>query len=76
MQATLFITSSSIPLPGSIGISETSFLKIYLTIFGNSILASAMLLNRTINFYIFMLIGVIVVLSIIINNKKRIYNSK
>lgn len=70
MQATLFVTSSSIPLPGSIGISETSFLKIYLTIFGTTLLASAMLLNRTINFYFFMLIGVVVVLFTIMRNKK------
>jgi len=69
MQATLFITSSSIPLPGSIGISETSFLKIYLTIFG-SFLASAMILNRTINFYIFMIVGLIIVLCGIIKYKK------
>ena len=70
MQAMLFISSSSIPLPGSVGISETIFLKIYLTIFGASILASAMLLNRTINFYLFMLISFIVVLLNIMKHKK------
>lgn len=75
MQATLFITSSSIPLPGSIGISETSFLKIYSTIFGASLLASAMLLNRTINFYIFMLLGVIISLVASMKIKKRVINN-
>ena len=70
MQAMLFISSSSIPLPGSVGISETIFLKIYLTIFGTSLLASAMLINRTINFYLFMLISLVVVLLTIMKHKK------
>lgn len=62
IQTMLFISVSSIPLPGSVGVSETVFLKIYETIFGLELLPSAMLLNRGINFYLFIFICTLVVL--------------
>lgn len=70
IQALLFVSVSSIPLPGSVGISESAFLKIYMTIFNINILPSAMLLSRGINFYLFILISlVIVVLNSLRKNK-------
>ena len=57
VQALLYGTVSGIPLPGAVGVSEGVFLNIYSGIFGASILSSAMLLNRGMNFYLFVIIG-------------------
>ena len=62
MQAVLYTTTSGLPLPGAIGVSETAFLTIFGGAFGTALLSSAMLLNRGISFYIFMIVSVIVVL--------------
>ena len=70
IQAMLYIMVSSIPLPGAVGISEAAFLHIYLTIFGTEKLASATLLTRGINFYLFVLLGFVMTLFTIIKNKK------
>lgn len=70
MQAILYTTVSGLPLPGAIGISETVFLGIYGVAFGREFLQSAMLLNRGINFYSFVIISLIVVIFNIIKNKK------
>ena len=62
MQAILFTTVSSLPLPGSIGISESVFLKIFGPVFGETLLNGSMLLNRCITFYLFVIIGIMVVI--------------
>lgn len=62
MQAVLYTTTSGLPLPGAIGVSETVFLTIFGGVFGTAMLSSAMLLNRGISFYIFMLVSLVVVL--------------
>ena len=71
IQAMLFVSVSSIPLPGSVGVSESAFLSIYLTIFSKEKLASATLLNRGINFYFFVLIGFVMTIYTSIKNKKQ-----
>ena len=73
IQAILHCTVTSIPLPGSIGISETAFLLLYTQIFERSILTNALLLHRTINFYLFVIINLIVVL---FNKVYLIYKEK
>ena len=70
IQAMLFVSISSIPLPGSVGISESAFINIYITIFGIEKLASATIVNRAINFYLFILIGFIVTTYNIVKQKK------
>ena len=70
MQAVLYTTVSGLPLPGAIGISETVFLGIYSKAFENGLLQSAMLLNRGISFYIFVIISLTVVIINIMKNKK------
>ena len=70
IQAMLFVSVSSIPLPGAVGISESAFISIYSAVFGAEKLASATLLNRGINFYLFVLIGFIVTVYNIIKIKK------
>ncbi len=69
--AILFLTVSSIPLPGAVGISEAIFLGIYETVFSKQVLSSAMLLKRGMNFYLFVLIaGVVSLTNAIISNRK------
>lgn len=61
MQAVLFTTVSGIPLPGSVGISESVFLKLYGKAFGASLLGGAMLLYRFVSFYFYIIIFAVVV---------------
>ncbi len=63
MQSVLYATVSGIPSPGAVGVSEGGFIAIYETIFPKEMLNSAMLLNRGINFYLFVFISAIVVMS-------------
>ena len=62
MQAILYTTVCCLPLPGSIGVSETLFLKIYGSVFSKGILSSAMLIYRFISFYFYIIISAIVVI--------------
>ena len=56
LQSVLYCTTSGIPLPGAIGISEGVFLGIYGIAFGTEFLNSGMLLFRGITFYFFVII--------------------
>ena len=71
LQATLFVSTSGIPLPGAIGASEAAFLTLYTAIFPAEILSSAMLLNRGISFYLMVLFTMVVVLINVIILKRR-----
>lgn len=62
MQAVLYTTVSSLPLPGAVGISETVFLKIFEKVFGIELLSGAMVLNRGITFYFYVLLSLVVVI--------------
>ncbi|MDO4967443.1 MAG: lysylphosphatidylglycerol synthase transmembrane domain-containing protein [Candidatus Saccharibacteria bacterium] len=61
MQAILFVSTSGLPIPGAIGASEGVFLSLYSAVFGEELLSSAMLLNRGINFYWFVIVSMVVV---------------
>lgn len=74
IQSLLYITVASIPLPGAIGITESAFLKIYTKIFNQNLLPSAMILTRVTNFYLFILISLIVVISSSIKKKPLFSN--
>lgn len=69
MQAVLYTTVSGIPLPGSIGVSETLFLKLYGKAFGTVLLSGAMLLYRFVSFYFYLVICAIVVIYSAITTK-------
>ncbi len=69
-QAILYISVAAIPLPGSIGISETLFLTVFGRSFGQELLKSAMLLSRFSSFYIYIIITSIVVIVTTIKTKK------
>ena len=71
MQAVLYTTVSSLPLPGAVGISEHVFLRIFGPVFGIELLSGAVLLNRGINFYLFVIISLIIVFLNIIANKRK-----
>ena len=66
LQAILSTSVSCLPLPGSIGISETIFLSLFVPVFESSI-RGAVLLSRGITFYIYVLISLVIV---IINSVK------
>ena len=62
IQAVLYITVAAIPIPGSIGVSETLFMKLYGVAFSESLISGAMLLFRFSSFYIYILIFAIIVI--------------
>ena len=61
MQSVLFIATAGFPIPGAVGLSETVFLALYGVVFGEELINSAMLLNRGITFYLFVIISALVV---------------
>lgn len=60
LQAVLFSAISSIPLPGSIGISEIGFGAIFLPIFGEKLIGTATIMNRFMSFYFFVIVSMII----------------
>lgn len=76
MQAVLYATVSGIPSPGAVGVSEGGFLAIFNSVFPGTMLSSAMLLNRGINFYLFIIISAIVVFITAMSDKKEIVINK
>ena len=71
MQSVLYATVSGIPSPGAVGVSEGGFLGIFQGMFPETMLNGAMLLNRGVSFYLFVLISLIVVLVNTMREKKQ-----
>ncbi len=80
LQAILYATVSGIPLPGAVGVSEGGFLGIFKNVFTAEKVNGAMLINRGISFYLFVLIsGVVVIVNMFRNKdevKKDIFENK
>lgn len=55
LQAVLFLSVSSLPLPGAVGLSEGGFLLFFRHIFPTSLLSAGMVLSRIVSFYLFLL---------------------
>ena len=72
LQAILYATVSGIPLPGAVGVSEGGFLGIFKNVFTTETLNSAMILNRGVSFYLFVLISAILVISQTFITNKRL----
>ena len=72
LQAVLYATVSGIPLPGAVGVSEGGFLNLFTIAFTEATLSGAMLLNRGISFYLFVLISGIVVMVNIFREKTEL----
>lgn len=68
VQSVLYISVSSIPLPGAVGVSEGGFMAIYKLLFPLELLSSAMILSRGISFYLFVIVSGI---SILFFNKRH-----
>lgn len=71
IQSILFATVSGIPSPGAVGVSEGGFIALYRKVFPPEMLNGAMMLIRGINFYLFVLISVIIVLINDIKEKRE-----
>lgn len=68
MEAVLYISVSSLPLPGAMGVSEGGFMIMFKMFFPASILSSAMLISRGISFYLFIIIsGILITLFVIVD---------
>ena len=52
LQAVLYISVSTLPLPGAVGVNEGGFLLLYRVIFAGGLLGAGMLLARLISFYL------------------------
>ncbi len=68
-QAVLNIAVSSLPLPGSVGASESIFVDIFKTFFG-SLVIPGMLLSRIANFYAVLIISALVSLKVYMEKKE------
>ncbi len=68
MQSIVYATVSGLPSPGAVGVSEGAYIELFSTIYQGNVIKSATLLNRGINFYLFVIISGIVV---VINEIKR-----
>ena len=71
MQSVLFATVSGIPSPGAVGVSEGAFTELFRNVYPKNIIGSAVLLNRGVNFYLYVLIcGIVTAINHI--KKKKI----
>ena len=71
MQSVLYATVSGIPLPGAVGVSEGGFIAIFHQIYPEYMVSGAMLLNRGISFYLFVLLSLVVVVVSLLRGKKQ-----
>ncbi len=71
LQAVLYISVASLPLPGAMGASEGSFMIIFKLLFPASLLGSAMILSRGISFYLFVFLSAILIFGFIIFDKVK-----
>lgn len=61
IQSVVYATVSGIPSPGAVGVSEGAFIEIFKSIYSKTMLNGAMILNRGVNFYLFVILSCIVV---------------
>jgi hypothetical protein len=60
MQSVLFATVSGIPSPGAVGVTEGAFIEIFKSVYPESVMSSAVLLNRGINFYFLVIVSCVI----------------
>lgn len=73
LQSILHCTVSFLPLPGSVGVNESVFLKVYTSIFSASILTDALVISRGISFYIWVIVELFIVIinHLVLKNKEN-----
>ena len=76
MQSVAYATTSGIPSPGAVGVSEAAYIGIFKTIIPENLIDSAMLLSRGINFYFPMIVTSIIVLisTLLLKDRKKSNN--
>jgi uncharacterized membrane protein YbhN (UPF0104 family) len=76
LQTIIALAVDSLPLPGAMGASESSFLIIFLTIFGGEFVLPGMLLSRGITYYAMFIISAVITLAThILGGRKKIIES-
>ncbi len=58
-QAILHSTVCSMPLPGTVGATETVFILIYSYVYPENLIESSLLVHRFVSFYLFVVVGLI-----------------
>lgn len=76
LQSVLYATVSGIPSPGAVGVTEGGFMSLFKSVFPSNIISGAMLLNRGVSFYLFVLITGIFVTVNSLKGKKEEENIK
>ena len=71
MQSVLYATVSGIPSPGAVGVSEGGFLEIFRNVYSTGMLHEAVLLNRGVSFYLFVMLSSIIVMIYTVRDKKE-----
>lgn len=75
MQSVLFATVSGIPSPGAVGVTEGAFMEIFESVFPATMISSAVLINRGINFYLLVIISAVVVIINDLRSKDKVDDS-
>ena len=76
MQAVVYTSTSGIPLPGAVGISEGNFIALFKNIFLNHTITSAMLLSRGVSFYLIVIISGIIICAHAIKKYYKVNNKQ
>lgn len=71
LQSVIFISVSAIPLPGTIGVSETGFAIMYKRLFPVEIVETSMILSRVASFYLLVIITGIILSIIALKGKRK-----
>ena len=71
LQSVIFISVSAIPLPGTVGVSETGFAIMYKHLFPLEIVETAMILTRIASFYLLVIITGIIIMIISLKKKSK-----
>jgi uncharacterized protein (TIRG00374 family) len=76
LQTIIALAVDSLPLPGAMGATESIFLVIFLTIFGEEFVLPGMLLSRGITYYAMFIISAVITLVMhIVGGRKKIIES-
>lgn len=76
LQAVIYLSSSFIPLPGAVGVSESNFISLFSIVYTKNLIGGAMILSRGISFYLLMIISMVSIIVIKIFEIKSIYTAK
>lgn len=79
LQGLIYTGSSFLPLPGGVGVSESTFLSVFKEIYSKNLISSAMLLSRGISFYLLLIISLLSLILIRIaelNDRKKFNKRK